>query len=56
MLTPLLLMAIAFSAYYVTVVILRLRSEILARKIRALRMIRIQAEGKGETGPYIREI
>jgi len=56
MLTPLLLMALAFSAYYVIVIILRLRSEILARKIRALRMIRVQAEGKGETGPYIREI
>ena len=56
MLTPLLLMAIAFTAYYVTVVILRLRGEILARKIRALRMIRVQAESKGESGPYLREI
>jgi heme exporter protein C len=37
MLAPLLLMAVAFTAYFVTVVLLRLRSEILARKIHALR-------------------
>ncbi|HEX6978004.1 MAG TPA: heme ABC transporter permease [Alphaproteobacteria bacterium] len=38
MLTPLLLMALAFLGYYVTVLILRLRHEIVSRKLRALRL------------------
>jgi heme exporter protein C len=38
MLTPLLLMAGAFMAYFITVLILRLRAEILARRLRALRL------------------
>ncbi len=38
MLTPLLLMALAFFGYYVTVLILRLRHEIVCRKLRALRL------------------
>jgi heme exporter protein C len=38
MLTPLLLMAGAFMAYFVTVLILRLRAEIFARRLRALRL------------------
>ncbi len=36
MVAPLLLMAVGFGAYYLTVLILRVRSEILARKIRNL--------------------
>ena len=55
MLAPLLIMAAAFTAYYVTVLILRLRSEILARKIGALRMTRIQ-DRQEERGPYMKEV
>jgi len=38
MLVPILLMAIGFTAFFVTVVILRMRAELLARRIRALRL------------------
>jgi heme exporter protein C len=38
MLTPLLLMAFAFMAYFVTVLILRIRAEIAARKLRTIRL------------------
>jgi heme exporter protein C len=38
MLTPLLLMAGAFMAYFVTVLILRVRAEIAARKLRTIRL------------------
>ncbi|CAK0741300.1 Heme exporter protein C [Azospirillaceae bacterium] len=37
MLWPLLIMALGFTTYFVAVVLIRLRSEILARKIQALR-------------------
>jgi len=37
MLLPLLVMAVAFTAYFVTLVLLRLRSEILGRKILSIR-------------------
>lgn len=40
MLIPLLLMALAFAGYFVCVLILRVRSEIAARKIRTLRLIK----------------
>ncbi len=39
MLVPLLLMALAFAGYFVCVLILRVRGEIAARKIRSLRLI-----------------
>jgi heme exporter protein C len=42
MLVPLLIMAASFTAYYVSVLILRLRSEILARKMDALRLTRVR--------------
>ena len=42
MLTPLVLMATAFAGYFVCVLILRVRSEIAGRKIRALRVIQAQ--------------
>lgn len=42
MLVPLLLMALAFTGYFLTVLILRLRSEILARKIRSIQLARVQ--------------
>jgi len=42
MLVPLLLMALAFTSYFLTVLILRLRSEILARKIRSIQLTRVQ--------------
>ena len=43
MLTPLLLMAFAFMGYFVTVLLLRVRTELTARKIRALRMAQAAA-------------
>ena len=39
MLTPLLAMAAAFLAYFVTVLLLRLRAEIAAAKVRQLRLL-----------------
>ena len=46
MLVPLFVMAAGFTGYFVTVLILRVRSEFLARKIRALRFTRVRREGK----------
>jgi heme exporter protein C len=42
-LLPLLVMGLAFGGYFVTVLLLRIRSEILARKIRAIRLAQVQA-------------
>lgn len=41
MLTPLLLMAFAFKAYYITVVLLRMRGEIAEAKVRAISMSQV---------------
>jgi len=38
MLTPLLVMAVAFTFYFITIVLLRLRAEIVQRKIQTLRL------------------
>ncbi|MCK6450187.1 MAG: heme ABC transporter permease [Alphaproteobacteria bacterium] len=43
MLWPLLVMALAFKAYYVVVLILRVRAELAARRLRVLRMARAAA-------------
>ena len=43
MVTPLLLMALGFMAYYLTVLILRVRSEIVARRIRDLRLAQVRS-------------
>jgi heme exporter protein C len=43
MLLPLLLMALGFTTYFVTLLLLRVRTEILAAKIRAIRMAQIHA-------------
>jgi heme exporter protein C len=43
MLWPLLLMALAFKAYYVVVLLMRVRGELAARRVRALRMARAGA-------------
>jgi len=45
MLWPLLIMGLAFTLYFVTVVLLRVRSEIMARKIQMLRLTQAQAQG-----------
>ncbi len=42
MLVPLLIMALAFTAYFVTVVLLRLKAEIVQRKIQTLRLTEAQ--------------
>ena len=38
MLTPLLLMAVAFTFYFVTLLLVRMRADLAARKARALRL------------------
>jgi heme exporter protein C len=43
MLVPLLLMALGYSAFFATILLLRVKSEILAAKIRALRLNQMQA-------------
>ena len=43
MLIPLLLMALGFTAFYIWILLLRMRGEILARKVRSLRQARAQA-------------
>ncbi len=43
LLAPLMVMALAFGAYFVTVLLLRIRSELVARKVRAIRLVRVQA-------------
>jgi heme exporter protein C len=47
MLWPLLIMALAFTAYFVTVVLLRVRSEIIARKIQTLRLNQVHGQVLG---------
>ncbi len=42
MLAPLVIMALAFTAFFVTVLILRVRGELLARRIRVVRLSRAQ--------------
>jgi heme exporter protein C len=42
-LVPLVVMGLAFAGYFVTVLLLRTRSEIVARKIRAIRLAQVQA-------------
>ena len=42
-LTPLLVMGVAFTCYYVTVLIYRLRAEITERKIRTIRMAQVES-------------
>ncbi|MDR3440212.1 heme ABC transporter permease [Telmatospirillum sp.] len=51
MLTPLLLMVSGFTCFFVAVLIVRVRTEILAAKIRALRLSEIHAaQGSGVAG------
>jgi heme exporter protein C len=42
MLTPLLLMALAFTGYFVTVLLLRVKSELVAAKLRAAQLVQLQ--------------
>jgi heme exporter protein C len=42
MLWPLLIMALGFKAYFVSVLLIRLRAEIAARRVRALRLVDVQ--------------
>ncbi|MBT3702201.1 MAG: heme transporter HemC, partial [Alphaproteobacteria bacterium] len=41
MLVPLLTMALGFTAFYIAVVIVRTQREIMARKVRTLRMAQV---------------
>ena len=51
-LVPLLVMALGFTTYYFTVLIMRVQREILSRKIRSLRLLQVQpAEGRMEATP-----
>lgn len=45
MLTPLILMALAFKAYYIWLLLIRIRGEINAMKIRALRLRQVHSAG-----------
>ena len=47
MLWPLLLMAVGFSFYYVTLLLMRMKSELLAARARALKLTALEA-GRGE--------
>ena len=49
-LVPLLLMAVGFTANYVSVLILRVRAEIAARRLGALRLAQARAEAAAATG------
>jgi heme exporter protein C len=44
MLLPLILMMLAFQAYFVTVLLLRMRTELLRRKLRSARLMQVEAE------------
>ena len=45
MLWPLLIMALAFKAYFVTFLLVRMRSDITAAKLRALRRTQVESAG-----------
>ncbi len=47
MLRPLLLMALGFTFYFLTVTLIRIRAEILARRLRALQFAQGAAEPSG---------
>lgn len=49
MLVPLLVMALAFKAYYIATVLLRIKSEIIQRKIQTLRLTQVDS-GAVESG------
>ncbi len=53
MLVPLLVMAVAFTGYYLTLLLLRVKSEIYARRIRAIRLMQVYGEesAAAERGP-----
>jgi heme exporter protein C len=44
MLWPLLLMAVAFKTYYIWVLLVRIRAEIIANKIRILRLRQVHGQ------------
>ncbi|MEW5703755.1 MAG: heme ABC transporter permease [Pseudomonadota bacterium] len=52
MLLPLLLMATGFAAYFVALLFIRIRSALLLRKIRALRLVRAGAGTHSEEHPH----
>jgi heme exporter protein C len=43
MLLPLILMTLAFQAYFVTVLLLRMRTELVRRKLRSARLKQVEA-------------
>ena len=50
MITPLLLMILAFQAYFVTVWLMRIRAELAARRVRGLRLVQVRASEAGQLG------
>ncbi len=50
MITPLLLMILAFQAYFVTVWLIRIRAELAARRVRGLRLVQVRASEAGQPG------
>jgi len=51
MLWPLFVMAFAFKAYFVTILLVRMRSEITAAKLRALRRTQVESAGHARMPP-----
>jgi hypothetical protein len=43
MLLPLVLMVLGFSGFFATILLMRMRAEIVAAKIRALRLVHVHA-------------
>ncbi len=51
MLVPLLVMAAAFTVFFVALLLLRLRTAVTARKVRALRLAEIERAGRFDAAP-----
>ncbi len=50
MLAPLLIMAAGFTAFYVVVLLVRMRTELVARKLRALHIAEVQRHDEHDAG------
>ncbi len=55
MLLPLMLMGLAFTTFFVTILLMRVRSEILAVKVRAIRLTQIHSVPGSATGELVGE-
>jgi heme exporter protein C len=51
MLIPLLVMALGFTLFFATLLLIRMRAAVNARKLRALRMVEVEAVGRFDAAP-----